>query len=80
MSSDIGSDIGSDLSTEMSSPTTGRSPANLAYTPTGRLTGTVALVTGAAGNLGSVIVRHFLREGAVVVPSGRTRSKLDAVR
>ena len=46
----------------------------------GRLAGKVALVTGAAGNLGSVIVRHYLREGAIVVLSGRTRSKLDAVR
>jgi malonyl-CoA reductase/3-hydroxypropionate dehydrogenase (NADP+) len=46
----------------------------------GRLAGKVALVTGAAGNLGNVIVRHYLREGAVVVLSGRTRSKLDTLR
>ena len=46
----------------------------------GRLAGKVALVTGAAGNLGSEIVRHYLREGALVVMSGRTLSKLQAAR
>jgi malonyl-CoA reductase/3-hydroxypropionate dehydrogenase (NADP+) len=44
----------------------------------GRLAGKVALVTGAAGNLGGEIVRHYLREGATVVMSGRTRERLDA--
>ncbi len=44
----------------------------------GRLAGKVALVTGAAGNLGGEIVRHYLRQGAVVVMSGRTRARLDA--
>ena len=53
---------------------------NTASTPTGRLAGKVALVTGAAGNLGSVIVRHYLREGATVVLTGRNRVKLDALR
>jgi len=33
----------------------------------GRLAGKIALVTGAAGNLGSEIVRHYLREGATVI-------------
>lgn len=46
----------------------------------GRLAGKVALVTGAAGNLGSEIVRHYLREGALVVMSGRTLSRLEAAR
>jgi malonyl-CoA reductase / 3-hydroxypropionate dehydrogenase (NADP+) len=47
---------------------------------TGRLAGKVALVTGAAGNLGTEIVRHYLRQGATVVMSGRTRAKLEAAR
>jgi len=46
----------------------------------GRLAGKVALITGAAGNLGSVIVRHYLREGATVVLTGRNRAKLEALR
>ena len=45
---------------------------------TGRLAGKVALITGAAGNLGSEIVRHYLRQGALVVLSGRTQARLDA--
>jgi malonyl-CoA reductase/3-hydroxypropionate dehydrogenase (NADP+) len=49
-------------------------------TPSGRLAGKVALITGAAGNLGSEIVRHFLREGALVVLSGRTAARLVAAR
>jgi malonyl-CoA reductase/3-hydroxypropionate dehydrogenase (NADP+) len=46
----------------------------------GRLAGKVALVTGAAGNLGTEIVRHYLRQGALVVMSGRTKAKLEATR
>ena len=46
----------------------------------GRLTGKVALVTGAAGNLGGEIVRHFLREGATVVLTGRERTRVEAAR
>jgi len=46
----------------------------------GRLAGKVALVTGAAGNLGSEIVRHYLRQGALVVMSGRTLARLQAAR
>jgi malonyl-CoA reductase / 3-hydroxypropionate dehydrogenase (NADP+) len=46
----------------------------------GRLAGKVALVTGAAGNLGGQIVRHYLREGARVVLSGRTRERVEAAR
>ncbi len=44
----------------------------------GRLAGKVALITGAAGNLGGEIVRHYLRQGAVVVLSGRTLERLNA--
>lgn len=44
----------------------------------GRLAGKIALVTGAAGNLGGHIVRHYLREGATVVMTGRTRERVDA--
>ncbi|MES3033487.1 MAG: SDR family oxidoreductase [Gemmatimonadota bacterium] len=47
---------------------------------TGRLAGKVALVTGAAGNLGGEIVRHFLREGATVVLTGRERGRIEAAR
>ena len=45
--------------------------------PAGRLAGKVALITG-AGNLGGEIVRHYLRQGAVVVLSGRTLARLNA--
>ncbi|PHR12607.1 MAG: NAD-dependent dehydratase [Sphingopyxis sp.] len=46
----------------------------------GRLEGKVALVTGAAGNLGSHIVRHYVREGAKVIMTGRTRDRIEAAR
>ncbi len=46
----------------------------------GRLFGKVALVTGAAGNLGGHIVRHYLREGAIVVLTGRERGRVEAAR
>ena len=45
---------------------------------TGRLAGKIAVVTGAAGNLGGHIVRHYLREGATVVMTGRTASRIEA--
>ena len=44
----------------------------------GRLAGKVALVTGAAGNLGGEIVRHYLLEGATVVLTGRDAARNDA--
>lgn len=46
----------------------------------GRLVGKVAVVTGAAGNIGEVIVRRFLEEGARVVMVGRNLEKLEAAR
>ena len=47
---------------------------------TGRLAGKVCLVTGAAGNLGGEIVRHYLREGATVVLTGREPERNEAAR
>jgi malonyl-CoA reductase/3-hydroxypropionate dehydrogenase (NADP+) len=44
----------------------------------GRLAGKIAVVTGAAGNLGGYIVRHYLSEGATVVMTGRTPARTDA--
>jgi malonyl-CoA reductase/3-hydroxypropionate dehydrogenase (NADP+) len=51
-----------------------------AVTPTAgaRLAGKIAVVTGAAGNLGGHIVRHYLAEGATVVMTGRTPARTDA--
>ena len=44
----------------------------------GRLAGKVAVVTGAAGNLGGHIVRHYLAEGATVVMTGRSAERIEA--
>ncbi|MEM9706006.1 MAG: SDR family oxidoreductase [Pseudomonadota bacterium] len=49
-------------------------------TAPGRLAGKVALVTGAAGNLGGEIVRRYLSEGAKVVLSGRSATRLEEAR
>ncbi|MEM7781277.1 MAG: SDR family oxidoreductase [Pseudomonadota bacterium] len=46
----------------------------------GRLAGKTAVVTGAAGNLGSQICRAFAREGAFVIMTGRTQDRIDAAR
>jgi len=54
--------------------------ATKVVTNPGRLAGKVALITGAAGNLGGEIVRHYLRQGATVVMSGRTLARLEAAR
>jgi len=51
-----------------------------ASTTVGRLQGKVALVTGAAGNFGGHIVQRFLREGAIVVLTGRDPERLANAR
>ncbi len=47
-------------------------------TGAGRLDGKVVILTGAAGNIGSIISRRLLGEGARVVMTGRNGDKLDA--
>lgn len=49
-------------------------------TQTGRLAGKIALVTGGAGNIGEVITRRFLAEGASVAITGRNQEKLNGYR
>ena len=44
----------------------------------GRLAGKIALVTGAAGNIGGHICAHYLAEGASVVMTGRTPKRTAA--
>lgn len=46
----------------------------------GRLAGKVAIITGGAGNIGQVIVRRYLEEGATVVLTSRSTDKLQAFR
>jgi malonyl-CoA reductase/3-hydroxypropionate dehydrogenase (NADP+) len=48
--------------------------------PRGRLAGKVALLTGAAGNIGTEISRRYLAEGATLVMAGRDRAKLEAAK
>jgi malonyl-CoA reductase/3-hydroxypropionate dehydrogenase (NADP+) len=66
----------------MSITTKTRGKAGTATLPqtTGRLAGKIAVITGAAGNLGTEIVRHYLREGAIVVMTGRTAERTEAAR
>jgi len=49
-------------------------------TTKGRLEGRVALITGAAGNLGSEIARSFARQGAFVIMTGRTKERIETAR
>jgi malonyl-CoA reductase / 3-hydroxypropionate dehydrogenase (NADP+) len=49
-------------------------------TRTGRLAGKVALITGAAGNIGETICARYLIEGATVLMVGRDRGKLEECR
>jgi malonyl-CoA reductase/3-hydroxypropionate dehydrogenase (NADP+) len=46
----------------------------------GRLRGKIALITGGAGNIGEVITRRYLAEGATVAIIGRNEQKLHAYR
>ena len=46
----------------------------------GRLAGKIALITGAAGNIGETITRRYLEEGATVIMVGRNRAKLEDAR
>ena len=46
----------------------------------GRLDGKVAIITGGAGNIGEIITRRYLGEGATVVITGRTELKLERYR
>jgi malonyl-CoA reductase/3-hydroxypropionate dehydrogenase (NADP+) len=62
-----------------SKPRRARKPAPFAAT-SGRLAGKIALVTGAAGNIGGEIVRHYVAEGATVVMTGRTQARIDTAR
>lgn len=55
-----------------------KSKAVSAETTTGRLAGKIAVITGAAGNLGGHIVTHYLAEGATVVMTGRTPDRTEA--
>src|SRR5689334_19062341 len=44
-----------------------------------RLQGKVAIVTGAAGGIGSAICRHFVREGATVIGVDLHHDALESV-
>ncbi len=61
-------------------PDSGQPDSTSAVARPGRLAGKVAVVTGAAGNLGQQIVRRYLEEGATVVLTGRDRARTEAAR
>lgn len=46
----------------------------------GRLAGKICLITGGAGNIGRVITKRFLEEGAICIISGRNAEKLETLR
>ncbi len=46
----------------------------------GRLAGKVALITGATGNIGQVITRRYLEEGATVALADLSKERLDGFR
>ena len=60
-------------------PRSPRSKSRTAAAP-GRLEGKIALITGAAGNIGVEICRRYLAEGATVLMAGRTAAKLQEAR
>lgn len=45
-----------------------------------RLAGKVALITGATGNIGEVLCKRFLEEGATLAMTGRSPEKLEHLR
>ncbi len=47
---------------------------------TGRLANKIALITGGAGNIGEIITRRYLEEGATVIITGRNSPKLETYR
>lgn len=46
----------------------------------GRLADKIALITGAAGNLGGRIARAYVAEGATVIMTGRTHDRIESAR
>jgi len=66
----------------MTTTTRSRAAATAVTLPatTGRLAGKIAVITGAAGNLGTEIVRHYVREGAITIMTGRTPDRTEAAR
>ncbi|MEM1147016.1 MAG: SDR family oxidoreductase, partial [Pseudomonadota bacterium] len=48
--------------------------------PTGLLSGKTVLLTGAAGNIGSQIARDFVRGGATLIMTGRTKKRIEDAR
>jgi malonyl-CoA reductase/3-hydroxypropionate dehydrogenase (NADP+) len=67
-----------ELSSVPSSAKAGVAPA--ASVAPGRLAGKVAIVTGAAGNIGAEICRRYLAEGAAIAMLGRDAEKLARTR